>query len=487
MSDVIEIRVDASQEGTASVLQKWLKQPGEFVSAHEPVAELQTDKVVVEVAAPADGIVAEVLVAEGDEVNPGDVLARLQPGVAVASELAELAGEFADSVQPATEEDREDEDTSGRVKLSPVVRRLVKHHGLDPEQIAGSGRGGRITVRDIQAYLQKTGAAPQAAPGEAEEFGTVEEIVLETEPDTDAELELESSSATEAQLEPEGIEWQAPEPERVEPGVQPEPVPREPDTAVLPVVTDVVTPQGTPAESVVETGEIPAQLVPHTQMRKRIADHMVQSLLHTSPHVTTVFETDMSAVLRHYRQHKPLYAQRGVKLTLTAYFVSACVEAMHAVPEVNARYHDDHLEIFEDINIGVATALGNEGLVVPVLRRVQQQNLFGIASRLVELTEAARDGELSPADVQNGTFTISNHGVGGSLVAAPIIINQPQVAILGVGKLQKRVIVAEIDGQDSMQIRPMCYITLSLDHRALDAFQANGFLSRLVEVLENWP
>jgi 2-oxoglutarate dehydrogenase E2 component (dihydrolipoamide succinyltransferase) len=174
-----------------------------------------------------------------------------------------------------------------------------------------------------------------------------------------------------------------------------------------------------------------------------------------------------------------------VKLTLTAYFVEAACKALQAVPEVNARWHDDALEIFEDVNIGVGTALEERGLIVPVIRRVQTLDLFGIALRLDELTRAARENRLTPADVQGGTFTISNHGVGGSLVATPIVINQPQVAILGVGKIQKRAVVVGEAGQDRIVARPMAYVTLSIDHRALDAYQTNRFLSVLVEALES--
>ncbi len=239
-------------------------------------------------------------------------------------------------------------------------------------------------------------------------------------------------------------------------------------------------------KAVPTTGAIPGRMVPHDTMRRRIADHMVQSLLHVAPHVTSIFEMDMSAIMADRKKQKPAFAAKGVNLTYTAYFVAASVAACEAVPEVNSRFHEQGLEIFEDINIGVGTALEDKGLVVPVIHRAQQLNLFGIAQNLGELTERARTGSLVPANVQNGTFTISNHGVSGSLIAAPIIINQPQSAILGVGKMQKRIMVVDIDGQDATVIKPMCYVTLSIDHRALDAYQTNKFLSRFVEVIENW-
>ena len=213
---------------------------------------------------------------------------------------------------------------------------------------------------------------------------------------------------------------------------------------------------------------------------------MVESLLHTSPHVTSVFEMNMSNIIEHRKWHKKEYADQGVKLTFTAYFLAAIVKAVKSAPEVNARFHQDALEIFSDINIGVSTALGNKGLVVPVIEQVQQMNLFDIAKALSHQTTRAREGKLKPSEMRNGTFTISNHGVSGSLFAAPIIINQPEVAILGIGKMEKRVVVEEINAQDTVQIRPMCYVSLSIDHRALDAFQTSQFLSTFVHTIETW-
>jgi len=227
--------------------------------------------------------------------------------------------------------------------------------------------------------------------------------------------------------------------------------------------------------------------IPHSAMRKRIAEHMVQSLLHTAPHVTTVFEADMTAVLAHRQAHRDEFAKRGVPLTLTAYFLLATVDAIGVVPEANSRWTDSALEVFDSIHIGVATALEEGGgLVVPVLRDVQSRDLFTTAQGLNDLVVRAREGGLTPADVRGGTFTISNHGVSGSLVATPIIINQPQAAILGVGKLEKRPVVVEEHGEERVAIRPRCYVTLTIDHRVMDGHQANRFLQTLVTRLTNW-
>jgi len=213
---------------------------------------------------------------------------------------------------------------------------------------------------------------------------------------------------------------------------------------------------------------------------------MVNSLLETSPHVTSVFEMDMGNIIQHRKQNKKKYAEQGVKLTFTAYFLAAMAKAVKIVPQVNARYHQEALEIFNDVNIGVGTSLGDAGLVVPVVQQVQSMTLIQIAKSLNQQTEKSRTGKLKSNDMKNGTITISNHGVSGSLFATPIIINQPQVAILGIGKLEKRVVVEEVNGADAIVIRPKCYVSLSIDHRALDAHQTNMFLSEFVNVIESW-
>jgi 2-oxoglutarate dehydrogenase E2 component (dihydrolipoamide succinyltransferase) len=214
---------------------------------------------------------------------------------------------------------------------------------------------------------------------------------------------------------------------------------------------------------------------------------MVESLLHTAPHVTTVFQADMSAVLAHRARHKQALESQGVSLTLTAYFVAACVDAIRAVPEANGRWTEDAILVSERIDVGVATALEHRGLVVPVIRDVAALDLAGIARALGELVGRARDDRLTRADLEGGTFTISNHGVSGSLVAAPIVINQPQSAILGVGKLEKRPVVVPQGAGDAILIRPCCYVTLTIDHRVLDGYQANRFMQTLTQRLESWP
>jgi 2-oxoglutarate dehydrogenase E2 component (dihydrolipoamide succinyltransferase) len=225
-----------------------------------------------------------------------------------------------------------------------------------------------------------------------------------------------------------------------------------------------------------------AQDIPHDRMRLKIAENMVRAVSE-APHVTALFEADFSAIAA----HKKAAAERGVKLSYTAYLIKAAAEAMAVAPAINGRWAEDRISVSPTIDIGVGTALGDKGLVVPVVRHAGALKLEEIGSRLDDLTRRARDGKLTGSDVSGGSFTISNHGVSGSLLAAPIILHQGQAAVLGVGKLEKRVVVREVAGQDAILIRPMAYVTLTIDHRVVDGHQTNAWLSRFVEVLENWP
>jgi 2-oxoglutarate dehydrogenase E2 component (dihydrolipoamide succinyltransferase) len=421
MSEGIEIRAPSEQtEGTRSQVLRWLKRPGETVRENEPLIEIETDKVTVEVAAPASGVLREILKHEQEEIEPGALLGRLEALSATAATAPPIrAGDPGAGLERPVPGSREREaPASGRRSaegaLSPAVRRLLAEHGLEGAAIAASGPGGRITVEDVLR------AAAELRPA--------------------AEV-----------------------PARADPGV---PVPVQP---------------------AMNHSAAAARLVPHSAVRKRTAAHMVQSLLHTAPHVTTVFEADLGAVLRSRARLREDFAQQGVPLTLSAYFVQAAVAAIRAVPEVNSRWTDSALEIYETIHIGVATAVEGTGLVVPVLRDAGSRDLLETARGLDDLVARARTGKLTPADVRGGTFTISNHGVSGSLLAAPIVINQPQSAILGIGKLEKRAVVVEEGDEEKVTVRPRCYVTLTLDHRALDGHQANRFMQVFVQTLDEWP
>jgi len=224
------------------------------------------------------------------------------------------------------------------------------------------------------------------------------------------------------------------------------------------------------------------QDIPHDRMRLTIAENMARAVAE-QPHVTAVFEADFTAVAA----HKAAMAQHGVKLSYTAYIVTAAAEAMAVAPAINGRWEQDRIAISPTIDIGVGTALGEKGLVVPVVKDAGSLSLEQIGARLDELTRRAREGKLERSEVSGGSFTISNHGVSGSLLAAPIILHQGQAAILGIGKLEKRVVVREIAGEDAILVRPMAYVTLTIDHRVVDGHQTNAWLSRFVELIENWP
>jgi 2-oxoglutarate dehydrogenase E2 component (dihydrolipoamide succinyltransferase) len=231
-----------------------------------------------------------------------------------------------------------------------------------------------------------------------------------------------------------------------------------------------------------EPRQFSAEDIPHDRMRLTIAENMVRAVS-DQPHVTAVFEADFSAVAA----HKAAMAASGVKLSYTAYIVKAAAEAMAVAPAINGRWETDRIAISPTIDVGVGTALGEKGLVVPVVKDAGSLSLEQIGAKLDDLTRRARDGKLERSEVSGGSFTISNHGVSGSLLAAPIILHQGQAAILGIGKLEKRLVVREIGGHDAILVRPMAYVTLTIDHRVVDGHQTNAWLSRFVEVIESWP
>jgi 2-oxoisovalerate dehydrogenase E2 component (dihydrolipoyl transacylase) len=228
-------------------------------------------------------------------------------------------------------------------------------------------------------------------------------------------------------------------------------------------------------------------LIKHTVIRKQIAEHMVQSK-HSSPHVLTVMEADMSRVAKHRAANKDIFARDGVKLTFTAYFMMAIVAGLKAYPTVNSSWTDDGILVHKDTNIGMATSLGEDGLIVPVVKGADNLSLLAMARAVNDLADRARGKKLQPDEVKGGTFTLTNHGISGSLLAFPII-NQPQCGILGVGAMQKRVVVIPAEGgtrDDAIAIRPMVYLSFVFDHRILDGASADWFLMKIKETLENW-
>jgi 2-oxoglutarate dehydrogenase E2 component (dihydrolipoamide succinyltransferase) len=253
-----------------------------------------------------------------------------------------------------------------------------------------------------------------------------------------------------------------------------------PAPAPAPVAQPAVPPIAPPPVPDLRPPTSDLSSIPVEGMRKLIAEHMVRSE-RTAPHVTTVFEADVSRVLAHLDANKDAFARDGVKLTLTAYFVAASVAALKAVPLVNSQWAEDKILLKREVNIGIAVAL-DEGLIVPVIKNADEKSLLRIAREVNDLAQRARAKALKPDEVQGGTFTITNHGVSGSLFATPII-SQPQTGILGAGAMQKRVVVTP---GDAIAIRPMIYLTLTFDHRILDGAVADRFLAKVKETLENW-
>jgi pyruvate/2-oxoglutarate dehydrogenase complex dihydrolipoamide acyltransferase (E2) component len=417
-------------EGTVT---RWLKQPGDDVKEFEPLVEINTDKVDTEVPSPASGVVLKLYVDEGETVEAGRLLAV----IGKAGETApEGAGEVTQNVQAApakaaavaSPKAGKSEDLGF---ISPVVARMAAEHHLDLTQIEGTGRGGRITKKDVQAFIETGGGAasgsapaPWEEPASGELFRPSEEI-------------FGPASG-----------WRGGEK------------------------------QGKPGD-----------VEPLGPVRKAIAEHMLRSK-QTSPHVTTVMEADLSRVVAHRQAHVAEFERDGVRLTFSAYFAAAAVQALKAVPIANASLTEGGIQYHGQVNLGIAVSLGEEGLIVPVIKNADQFSLRGLAAALDDLAGRARGHQLKPEEVQGGTFTITNHGVTGSLMATPII-NQPQSGILGVGAIQKRVVVVESEAPsggraDGIAIRPMVYLTLTFDHRIMDGAIGDTFLGHVVKTLEAW-
>jgi len=402
-------------------LSRWLKKEGDPVTEFEPLMEVNTDKVDTEIPAPVSGVVLKLYVQEGTTVKAGTLVAVIgQPGEAVPGNGHEARPAVAAAQAPAAP--RRDLGF-----ISPIVAKLADEYKVDLQMVAGTGQGGRITKKDVLDYVESMKAGRAPAPT-------------------------------------------APPP--AAPAALPPTAPAASPISHLPPLTSDLRPP---------TSDL--DYIPVVGIRKQIAEHMVRSE-HTAPHVTTVWEVDMSKALAHRAANKAQFARDGVDLTLTAYFVVASVAALKAVPIVNSQWAEDKILLKREVNVGVAVAL-DEGLIVPVIKNADEKSLLRIAREVNDLAQRARSKNLKPDEVVGGTFTITNHGVSGSLFATPII-SQPQTGILGVGVMQKRVVVVSASGNDSIAIRPMVYISLTFDHRVLDGAVADRFLAKLKETLENW-
>lgn len=409
----IKVLVPLLGEGVEEVtVTKWLKKEGDSVNELEPLLEVNTDKVDTEIPAPASGTILKILAEEGAPAKVGAVLAFIgKPGESVDSggtggvqSLREASPRGETLEKKAEVSQRQETLTPAQANreigfISPVVAKIAAEHGVNLQQVQGTGLNGRITKNDVLNFVESgKPSIPTTRPT---------------------------------------------------------------------------------APSMPETGAHDT-VIKHTAIRKQIAEHMVMSK-HTSPHVLTVMEADMSRVAKHRSANKEIFARDGVNLTFTAYFMLAIVAGLKTYPQVNSSWAEEGILVHKDINLGMATSLGEEGLIVPVIKGADDMSLLAMARTVNDLATRARSKKLQPDDVRGGTFTLTNHGISGSLFAFPVI-NQPQCGILGVGAMQKRVVVID----DAIAIRPMVYLSFVFDHRILDGASADRFLTKVKETLENW-
>jgi len=433
-------------EGT---ITNWLVKEGEQVSEDQPLVAISTDKVDTEIPSPAAGVIARIVAKEGETLPIGALLAVIETGAATAPEPSAPASQAAAQAEPTpaaapkpapsprpvtppvsgdgraapAPQPSPGAEGGAAPRYSPLVLRMASEHGIDLSRIRGTGLGGRVTKRDVEKFLEGGAPAPSSPPP--------------------------------AQPRPVSPAPAAPAPERVAPGAFRPPLyePREGDT-----------------------------VEPFSRRRKIIAEHMVYSKTH-APHVGTVAEVDMTRVVRFREQHKDAFRQReGFTLTILPMVVAATARALREFPRMNASVAGDSLVVRKAINIGVAVDT-EEGLLVPVIRDADQKSLLGIAREIDTLARKAAARQIGADELAGGSFTVSNPGREGNLFGLAII-NQPQVGILRMGEIKKTPVVIEVEGSDTIAIRPIMYLALSYDHRVIDGVLGNRFLFRVARILE---
>ena len=483
--DVVMPQMGVSvSEGT---ITKWLKQEGEEIQSDEPLLEISTDKVDTEVPSPGTGVVQQILVQEGETVDvgtrlavigaPGAAPAESSDGAAPAAEetppepaTAQAAAESEAAASAETPTPQETEaapaeaptpapapapaepgaNGDGKSFVSPVVARIASEHSVDVSQVPGTGRGGRVTKKDILGFVESGGQAAQPA--------------AEAPPPPEAAA---PAAPAETPAQP------APPPEAPAPAqpAQPPPAPAPAPAAAAP-------------SGEIEAGE---NEEPMTAMRKGIAEHMRRSL-DTSAHVTSAIEVDMSRVVDIRNKLKPeLQKSYGVNPTYLIFVARAVTDTLHEYPWINGEIRGDKIITRNFVNIGFAVELADgKGLIVPVVKHAEGLNLLGMAQAVTDIAERARNKQLSPDEVQGGTFTITNPGGYGTFHGTPVI-SQPQAAILGTYALVKRPCVVQDElGKDVIAIRPIMNLTLTYDHRLVDGALAGRFLQALKQKLESW-
>jgi len=451
--DVIMPQMGESiHEGT---ITKWLKKPGEKIERDEPLFEISTDKVDAEIPAPAAGVLKEIKVNAGQTVPVQTIVATIDAaGSATAAapapapakpEAAKPAAAAASKSAPATAPTSPGAPPSPsapsaeKVRSSPLVRRIARENNIDLTQVPGTGAGGRVSKDDILAAVGNGGAAAPAAQAPR-------------------------------QAPPAAAPSYAPPP--VRPAAPPPPPP---------------PPTGGQASTLLETA-VPREKLyfgnyevqPMSTMRQKIAEHMVLSK-RVSPHVYSVEEVDVTTIANLRAKTKAKFEQEvGTKLTFMPFFIRAAVDALRAYPTVNSSVDGTNVVLHKECNIGIAVAL-DWGLIVPVIKNAEEKNFIGLARATNDLAERARTKKLKPEEVAESTFSITNPGVFGGLFGLPVI-NQPNVAILGLGAIEKRPVVID----DAIAVRSMVYLTISYDHRAVDGAVAHQFMAKIRHVLESW-
>ena len=429
-------------EGT---IVRWIKKVGDSIDKDEPLFEISTDKVDAEIPAPGAGVLLDIKVKEGETVPVNSVVAVIgAAGEKVAGLDGKMEAGSSDPAQRTAASAQADGATTSapgthlapppsppvpaapaeptiadlrRTRSSPVVRKIAREHGIDFTQLPGTGISGRVTKKDILSFVASGAAAPAAgAPG----------------------------------------------------------TPKAPPMPALARTPSVGSGQAAPPAF--QPGEN-VRVEKMSVMRKKIADHMVMSVK-TSPHVYSAYEVDFSRIDQLRHSHKAAYEQAGAKLTYTAFIAKATVDTIRQFPFSNASVDGDNIVYKRDINLGIAVAL-ETGLIVPVIRNADEKSMMGLCRAIQDLASRARSKKLNPEEVQGGTFTITNPGIFGAVYGLPII-SQPQVAILGVGSVDKRVVVVN----DMIAVRPICYLTLGFDHRLVDGADAGRFLQALKERLQ---
>lgn len=424
-----------------ATILKWHKAPGDAVKMDETVLEIATDKVDSEVPSTAEGVIEEILYNVNDVVPIGTVIARIKTGAGASTSAPEpkpaapaaapvsqpVASQPQPAPQAATPAYSPTPSSNGNRFYSPLVLNIAAQEGVsmtELETIPGTGNEGRVTKKDILQYVSNKRTGKVAAPA-----------------------------------------------------AQPQP-----QQSQQPMVIPMNRVEASEAP-VAYSGNV--EIIEMDRMRKLIADHMVRSK-HTSPHVTSFTEADVTNLVMWRDKAKKEFEKReGTKITFTPLFIEAIVRCIKKFPLINSSVDGNRIVVKKDINIGMATALPSGNLIVPVIRNADQLNLVGLAKQVNLLADSARNNKLKPEDIADGTFTLTNVGTFGSLMGTPII-NQPQVAILAVGAIKKRPVVVETPHGDSIAIRHMMYLSMSYDHRIVDGSLGATFLTAVANELENF-